>query len=357
MRVVDLAKSALFSVRNFFLSDLPNLTKKLLSNLEALAKVEVCDLSSLRKPFGVLAWFIIPIFLTFGFGMQAVDVAHESPSAILWFAAAALYAAILVLIWEEIGLLPGWHRYAVTFLLEVLVVVLFYQGTKWVANKGVEASESIVRELGDKIRTEAMYTKWLKSQQQPVQVAKQPQITYPAPRQPEVEKPDASLALLYPEEFAILLLNDSSVILNKPKWGFAIWNLGKVDDPAEKTAVLPIPTAEGDYIRPHEALGPEGAISEVRSLVNPGDRLFGYVFVECPECLKSKYYWVYAVVKQGGWFSEIKTGYPDISVIGRNIPTIRQNIDKVLSDIPETDRTPIYTSIGAIGKDHSQHWR
>jgi hypothetical protein len=356
MCLVESVEHVLFRIQTFFLVDLPKSAKKLFSYVESVAKFEVFNFSSLRKLFVILALLIIPIFVGFGFGMQAVDVANESPNAILWFALAALLVAILVLIWEEIGLLPGWHRYAVTFLLEILVVVLFYQGTKWVANKGIEASETILRELGDKIRTEAMYTKWLKSQQQPVQVAKQQQITYPAPRQPEVEKPDVSLALIYPEEFAVLLLNDSSVLLSKPKWGFAIWNLGKVDDPAEKTAVLPIPTAEGDYIRPHEAVGPQGAISQVPSLVHPGDRLFGYVFVECPECLKSRYYWVYAVVKQGGWFSEMKTGYPDISVMGRNILTIRQSIDKVLSDIPETDRIPIYTSIGAVAKDHSQHW-
>ena len=296
-----------------------------------------------------MALLVIPVFVGFGFEMQAVDVANESSNAILWFATATVLAAILVLIWEEIGLLPGWHRYAVTFLLEALVVGLFYQGTKWVAHKGVEASEVILRELGEKIRTEAMYKKWLNSQQQPVQVAKQPPISPHISPPPKVEKPDIRMALIYPQEFAILILNGSSVLLNKPKWGFAIWNLGKAGDVSAK--ILPIPTAEGDYIRPGEAMGPEGAIVQVKSLVNPGDRLFGYVYVVCPDCVKSRYYWVYAVGGQGGWFSEMKKGYPDISILAKHMPEIQQNVETELADIPETDRVPIYPTVAAISKD------
>jgi hypothetical protein len=161
------------------------------------------------------------------------------------------------------------------------------------------------------------------------------------------QKPDIDMALIYPTDFAILLLNRSSVVLNKPKWSPALWDLDRLDTDGRPT-ILPVPVAEGDWIRPHEALGPEALISEVQSLVNPNDRIFGFISVSCPECARTRVYWVYAVAKKGGWFSECKGGYPDLAAISRNIKLIRNDPDPFLKTVPTNARISIYDSAGSV---------
>lgn len=57
---------------------------------------------------------------------------------------------------------------------------------------------------------------------------------------------------------------------------------------------------------------------------------------------------MYAVAKQGGWFSEAKGGYPDLALIGKNILAIRENPEAFFKDIPQSQRIPIYASIHDI---------
>jgi hypothetical protein len=233
----------------------------------------ILDFASIRKPFAVVALFSVPIFIGIGFGVQAVDVVNESSNAIFWFAGSAILAAILVLVWEEIVAIPGWwHRLGMTILLELFIINLFYQGSGWAARKGSEASFQSMKEVADRSKTEGFYTKWLRSQGQPQPSSSDSHPIRPAPKPKPPAKPDLVAALIYPEDFALLLINQSSALLNKPKWGYAIWDLDRLDDHGQPT-VLPIPTMEGDWIRPHEALGPESAIGQVEGLIKPGDRL------------------------------------------------------------------------------------
>jgi hypothetical protein len=306
----------------------------------------VIDLARFRKALAVVLLLLVPIFIGVGFAVQTVDVLDGSRAAILWFGASAFLAAILIFIWEEVVAIPGWDRALVTLLLQAFIVNLFYQGAVWAKDEAVKASN---REISGAVRLgreEGLYAAWLKSQQHPQLASNGSQpVTIVKPK--AQIKPDIAMALLYPEEFAVVILNRSSVLLDKPKWSFAIWDLDKPDS-AGRPSVLPIPTAEGDWVRGHEALGPMSAIAQVETLIKPGDRLFGYITVLCPECLRDRAYWIYATFKQGGWFSEVKTGFPDLSLIARNLATIQANPDGFFSAVPQSDRIPIYGSMRDI---------
>ncbi len=120
-----------------------------------------------------------------------------------------------------------------------------------------------------------------------------------------LSRPDIDIELVKPDRFAIYIFNDSDVLLNKARWWFGIWDLDTMGN--DGGAPLQIPQAHSDYIRPHEPIGPFAVISQepVNSQVRNGDRLFGWVAATCPDCKRTKAYYVYAVVGKGGWIAEI----------------------------------------------------
>jgi len=109
-------------------------------------------------------------------------------------------------------------------------------------------------------------------------------VAKPPPRGASRVQPDISLRVVYPSAFAILLVNDSSVVLKDPKFSPVVWDL----DLADRADPLPIPTQtfSGDFIRPHEYAGPMPIVSypNTASLVKPGHRQFGYIYVTCSDC-------------------------------------------------------------------------
>lgn len=161
---------------------------------------------------------------------------------------------------------------------------------------------------------------------------------------PSQPKPDLSIVLVYPKAFAIAFINESDVVLREPKYSPGIYNLDRLDA-SGNPVILPIPVFSGDWIRPHEAMGPQTVISlpTVQPLVNNGDRIFGFIIVSCPECILTKSYWVYAVHGVGGWFYKLPDGK------GISIPTlveaakkVRENPDTTLAELaPINGRIPI----------------
>jgi hypothetical protein len=150
-------------------------------------------------------------------------------------------------------------------------------------------------------------------------------------------KPDLSIRLVHPASFALVIHNDSSVVVREVKHSYGIWNL-------DKNVILPIPIAAVDWIRPGEYSGPFAVVSlpTVAPLIKEKDRLFGFIGVSCPECLANRFYWVYAVSGEGGWYSRIPDGKgPALDRLVPLIAQIRENPDRELSFIPEDERIPI----------------
>ena len=165
----------------------------------------------------------------------------------------------------------------------------------------------------------------------------------PVPEPKQEEKPDVSLALVDISSVAVLVVNAGDMVVRDPKYSLLLWNL----DLPDRQDPLPIPvTGLKDWVRPHENLGPQAAISlpTVQPLVQLGNRLLGYMSVSCPDCKRTKYYWVYVVAGQHGWYSELPDGkYPATNGLFRLIPGIRQRSDaeSFFDDIPQASRIPI----------------
>lgn len=156
------------------------------------------------------------------------------------------------------------------------------------------------------------------------------------------ESPSISIKLVYPQEFSLMLINDSGILLRDPKWWFLMVDLDNRDSHGQPT-ILPIPsvTATGDWIRPNDSIGPESVLSQpaVDALVRNGDHVFGNIGVACLECIGNRFYWVYAVKGVGGWYSKMsKVG----NAIEVPIPELLKDLDGTLNKlVPLNKRVPI----------------
>lgn len=155
-----------------------------------------------------------------------------------------------------------------------------------------------------------------------------------APTKPHTEeKPDISIRLVYPTAPAVYFINTSDVILRDYKYWFAIVDLTK-SQPAKMDA-LQIPGANGDGIRPREKAGPMDIFSRVAPFLQAGDRLTGYIGVGCPNCKKTRLFWVDIRWQDGGWYAELS----DAEVKALGSPTV---VPQQFPDgIPIARRKPI----------------
>jgi hypothetical protein len=144
------------------------------------------------------------------------------------------------------------------------------------------------------------------------------------------EKADIVLRIVGTKRFAVLIQNNSNVVLREPKYWVAMYNLTK--STATQYQTVPIPTFGGDWLRGHDWMGPQTALGlpNVESTISPNDILFGLIGATCPDCKKINRYWIYYVVDQGGWYAEMKEPYKE----GEKIS---YNPDRV----PTKDRVPI----------------
>jgi hypothetical protein len=119
------------------------------------------------------------------------------------------------------------------------------------------------------------------------------------------EKPDVALVFVGTKRFAVVIKNNSKVLLREPKYWFALINLTKSSPGNVQT--VPIVGFQGDWIRGHEFEGPNTALDLPlpASTVSPNDVIFGTVGATCPDCSSDKHYWIYYVVDQGGWYAEL----------------------------------------------------
>jgi ABC-type multidrug transport system fused ATPase/permease subunit len=119
------------------------------------------------------------------------------------------------------------------------------------------------------------------------------------------DKPEVVLSLVHTASPAVSLHNVSNAVANNIKWGIILWN---TTHPDPSFTPLQIPIQMFDWIKPGQYGGPEDVFSRVSSQLQPGDRLVGCAFVDCPDCIKGHSYLVEIVWGQGGWYSEWASG-------------------------------------------------
>jgi len=155
------------------------------------------------------------------------------------------------------------------------------------------------------------------------------------------ELADVALRFVYPKSPSLILLNNSDAIAKNIKWSVALWNM----DLPDRNGPLPIPVGTFDSIKPHNEGGPQNLFSTriVSPLLKQGDRLFGSVALDCPECKRGRTYIVKITWGDGGWYAEIENETPGRLLIPPNfLMASRIRYFKALdAAVPEQSRIPI----------------
>jgi hypothetical protein len=162
---------------------------------------------------------------------------------------------------------------------------------------------------------------------------------------PSAGQPDVQLRFVGKNMPAPLLVNSSETVARNLKWWVELWNLDRPPSPTSPWNPLLIPIAIFDYVRPHEAGGPENIFNTplVAPNIKAGNRLFGIGCVTCPECVKSRCVWTYIVYNQGGWYAPYRDDQNvTVDRMFKTIPQIASNPDAFLNTVaPPSDRIAI----------------
>jgi len=83
--------------------------------------------------------------------------------------------------------------------------------------------------------------------------------------------------------------------------------------------------------------------SRVASLLKEGNRLFGFAFVVCPDCVQQRDFWVYIVWGKGGWFAPLPdiAPYVHVNTLFKAIPAIIRNPGLIDTIAPPKSRIEI----------------
>ena len=265
-----------------------------------------------------------------------------------WFTLAAIYSGIAVILLEDIRPPKLWARCLVTALIELSVFLALHQSLAWILDKATEASFVTMGKDAYESKILGLEVKWQRNVQQAPNYSPASASTSTRPsrldkpqRTVSAQKPDISIQVEYATGFAVTLVDSGKVVLHEPKFSAVVWDL----DIADRNDPLPVPVwAANDWIRPGEGMGPQPVLSlpNVFPLIKKGDRIFGFLWVSCPDCIRTKYYWVYEMVGRGGWYSELPTGQvPAISTLLKMLPQLRTNLDQLMATLPASDRKPI----------------
>jgi hypothetical protein len=157
----------------------------------------------------------------------------------------------------------------------------------------------------------------------------------------EVDNP-LELSFVNPRNVEWRIANKSSSVVQNALYYFGIFNLDRPELnrrvlPSGETGVEPfrIPVQKADFVNPDQPIGGQILSVGMEPMINPGERIFGFAFTNCPGC-KRVDYWFYFKEGEGGWYTKA-------SQQGVIFPAgIYQNATKTLDDlVPVELRRPI----------------
>lgn len=101
-------------------------------------------IARLKKYFVLGAVPIVPLLITFAFGVQAVNPLIQAPGTIWWFSLAACYAAVAVFMWEEISSAKLRTRFILTISLVVVILLFLAWALNWVVHSADDGARSAI---------------------------------------------------------------------------------------------------------------------------------------------------------------------------------------------------------------------
>jgi hypothetical protein len=137
----------------------------------------------------------------------------------------------------------------------------------------------------------------------------------------------------------VVLLNPSPVVVRDPSCSIVMWDL-------TKNPPVSLPTFNqynpGQYIKPGEGLLLATLDNpSMKPQIDVGDKVFGFVSIDCPDCRTARFYWLYVAYGKPdeAWYSEVPGGYPvSIISVSRGLENAGWDVDRFISQVPHAER-------------------
>jgi O-acetyl-ADP-ribose deacetylase len=157
--------------------------------------------------------------------------------------------------------------------------------------------------------------------------------------QASAQAPEVTAKFVQGTSPGIIVLNNSQVVVRDPSCSVVMWNFSKTPPISLPTYNQPNP---GQFIKP-------GAGLILATVDNPsmkpqiaaGDKLFGYVSVDCPECKTARFYWLFVIYGQpmDAWYSEVPKGQQvDVLAVNKAFGETNWDIESFMSRVPHGPR-------------------
>lgn len=106
---------------------------------------------------------------------------------------------------------------------------------------------------------------------------------------------DVTARIVNVDDPGVQLINRSSVEGRDITWAAVLWNM-------EISTIQPlqIPSQTANFIKPKTVFLPFSLFTNRGIQLHQGDRLFGYLGLDCVNCRRSQYYWVFINYAQSG---------------------------------------------------------
>ena len=113
-----------------------------------------------------------------------------------------------------------------------------------------------------------------------------------------------SLIFVKKDAFALWVKNNSDTTATDAYYYFGLVDLDQTDDKGILEP-LKIVGSKPTWIHKKDAVGAFSVIGDLTPPLPTGHRIFGFVGLNCFNCSRRKFYWVYQVIGVGGWYYEI----------------------------------------------------
>lgn len=285
-----------------------------------------------------------------------IDLGKLLSSPILWGIAAVLALAIALsgrlsltgaawLVWTAWGMAVfGVYRATVYFGLDAVVRILTVGAlgfglaigavllNRWFSPRPVQGiSSSLVKHPPALPSTEAATSP-------PIQ-PKIPKHQSPKIIPIKAAAPELSARFIQAKSPGVILVNRSKAVAHDPSCYSSMWNLSRHPP-------LSLPSYNennpGQFIKPGaELLLATLDNPAMKPLIAEGDRIFGFVGVDCSDCSRVRYYWLYVVYGHPteAWYSEVPGGQMvNVLAVNKALEESGWDIDTFMNGVPHGER-------------------
>lgn len=144
---------------------------------------------------------------------------------------------------------------------------------------------------------------------------------------PHPAKPDIGADFVKGASPGLVLMSLSDVVVRDPTYTVQAWNLTtKINLPAYS------PSETSRFIKRDTGVL-EATLDNpnMKSMIKTGDEVLALITVDCPECVKIKFYWLFVVYGGESWYSQIPEGVQvNFISINHGIVAADWNIDRIM---------------------------